>query len=318
MSVLTSVSSVTSNNPLYGMRMTLLQIVQQVCNELALNSPATVAANIDPQIKQMYSLLNRLGKDLIRQYNWQLLDKEYILNTVATSVAITTTQGSATVTMASTTGITTNWGVMALGVQPFAQVVSVDSTTQVTLNMACTATGTVNANFAQVQYPLPSDWGNAIGTTMWDRTNRWPVDGAKSSQEWQSFKSGIVYAGPRLRFRIQGNTITLNPPPANGHALAFEYISNGFVYDVNGNVKTSFTADTDSSIFDDSLLVAGLKVKFKQAKGLDVGFELSEFTELLNICKSQDQSAPKLSMSPQTGSVLLSTANVQDGSWFTY
>lgn len=295
--------------------MNLLELIQQTCNELALNAPTAIVSSVDPQVKQFYALLNRLGSDLTRQYTWQRLDKEYILNTVATSKLITTTTGSAAVTMASTTGITTSWGVMGIGVQPFAQVLSVDSPTQVTLNMACTASGSVTASFAQVQYPLPSDWSNSIGTTMWDRTNRWPVGGAKTPQEWQSFKSGIVYAGPRLRFRIQGNTITLNPPPPNGHALAFEYVSKGFVYDTTGAVKTSFTADTDSCIFDDSLMVAGLKVKFKQAKGLDVNFELAEFTEILNACKSQDNSAPTLSLSPRHGSVLLGMNNVPDGNW---
>ena len=295
--------------------MNLLQLVQQACYELALGAPTAVVTNVDPQVKQLYALLNRLGADLTRQYNWQRLDREYILNTVAVTKTITTVSGGAVITMASTAGITTNYGVLALGVQPFAQVLSVDSSTQVTLNMACTASGSVSANIAQVNYPLPSDWGNPIGDTMWDRTNRWPVNGAKSPQEWQSFKSGIVYAGPRLRFRIQGNTINMNPPPANAHALAFEYISKGFVYDTSGNVKTSFTDDTDVSIYDDSLLITGLKAKFKAAKGLDGSFDLAEFVELLGVCKAQDTSAPTLSMSPTRGSVLLGMSNIPDGGW---
>lgn len=295
--------------------MTLLELIQQAYGEMALGSVNAVVTSSDPQVQQMYRLLNRLGNDLCRQHAWNRLDKEYIFQTVATTKTITTVDGSYQITMASTTGITTSWGLLAVGVQPFAQVVSVDSSTQVTMNMPCTASGTVSGQFAQVQYPLPSDYNHSLSNTMWDRTNRWPVNGQKTAQEWQSFKSGIVYAGPRLRFRIQGNQITINPPPANAHSLVYEYISKAFVIGADGSSKTSFTADDDTCIFDDSLMVSGLKVKFKQAKGLDVGLELAEFSALFDVCKAQDGSASILSLSPQDASTLISLQNVPDGSW---
>jgi hypothetical protein len=62
-------------------------------------------------------------------------------------------------------------------------------------------------------------------------------------------------------------------------------------------------------------MVEGLKVAFKQAKGLDVTFELSRFNNLLEQCKAQDRSAPKLSLSPADISILLTTQNIPDGNW---
>jgi hypothetical protein len=62
-------------------------------------------------------------------------------------------------------------------------------------------------------------------------------------------------------------------------------------------------------------MVEGLKVAFKQAKGLDVTFELSRFNILLENCKAQDRSAPKLSLTPWNGTVLLTTQNIPDGNW---
>ena len=295
--------------------MTLLELIQQVYGEFAFGTINAVVSSQDPQVQQMYRLLNRLGGDLCRQHPWQRLDREYIFQTIASTTTITTVIDSYQITMASTSGISTSWGLLADGVQPFAQVVSVDSLTQVTMNMPSIASGTVSGQFAQVQYPLPADYNHSLSNTMWDRTNRWPVNGAKTPQEWQQFKSGIVYAGPRLRFRIQGNQITINPPPADNHSLAYEYISKSFVYNAAGTAQTSFTADDDTCIFDDSLMIAGLKVKFKQAKGLDVGMELAEFTNLLDVCKAQDNSASILSMSPQDTATLISLTNVPDGSW---
>lgn len=294
--------------------MNLLELMTQTCNELAINAPSSVIGSPDPQIKQLLALLNRLGGDLCR-FDWQRLEREHILTTVAVDKTITTTQDSAVVTMASTAGLSALYGVSGAGIRPFSQIVSVDSATQVTLNMASEASGTADVQFSQVQYPLPSDWKKQSPQTEWDRTNRWPLVGPQSAQSWQSFKSGIVYAGPRIRYRIMGNQFTLNPPPPNGLVMAFEYTSKSFVTDTSGVRKSSFTADTDTHCFDDSLLVDGLKAKFKQAKGLDVSFELAEFQGLLNQALAQDKSAPTLSLSPASGGILLTTANIPDGNW---
>ena len=296
--------------------MTLLELVQQVCDELMIQRPQTVAGSTDPQIRQLLALLNRLGVDLSRQAQWQRLNREHILTTVAINQTGNTVAGSNVITgIPSTVGITPQFGVNGPGTTPFAQVTSVGAN-QVTLNMPMTATLTgASFQFSQVAYDLPSDWLSEIPQTEWDRTNRWPLLGPQSPQDWQSFKSGIVYAGPRQRFRIQENQILINPPPPNGLLFSLEYISNGWVINSVNQRLPRFTNDTDTAIFPDSLLITGLKAQWKAAKGLDGTFDLAEFRVMLDTIKAQDKSAPKLSLSPQPGEVLLSVANVVDGNW---
>lgn len=296
--------------------MTLLELVQQVCDELMIQRPQTVAGSTDPQIRQLLALLNRLGVDLSRQAQWQRLNREHILTTVAINQTGNTVAGSNVITgIPSTVGITQQFGVNGPGTTPFAQVTSVGAN-QVTLNMPMTETLTgASFQFSQVAYDLPSDWLSEIPQTEWDRTNRWPLLGPQSPQAWQSFKSGIVYAGPRQRFRIQENQILINPPPPNGLLFSLEYISNGWVINSVNQRLPRFTNDTDTAIFPDSLLVTGLKAQWKAAKGLDGTFDLAEFRVMLDTIKAQDKSAPKLSLSPQPGEVLLSVANVVDGNW---
>lgn len=298
------------------MNSTLLELVQQACDELMINRPTTVAGSTDPQIRQLFALLNRLGSDISRQFQWQRLNREHILTTVAIAQTGDTTAGYAVITnIPDTTGITTQFGVNGPGTVPFAQVVSV-GVDSVTLNMPMTETQTGAAfQFSQVAYDLPSDWLSEIPQTEWDRTNRWPLLGPQSPQDWQSFKSGIVYAGPRQRFRIQENQILINPPPPNGLLFSSEYISSGWVINSVNQRLTKFTNDTDTAIFPDSLLVTGLKAQWKAAKGLDGTFDLGEFRLLIEQMKAQDKSAPKLSLSPQPISVLLSIGNIQDGNW---
>jgi len=296
--------------------MTLLELVQQVCDELMIQRPQTVAGSTDPQIRQLLALLNRLGVDLSRQAQWQRLNREHILTTVAINQTGNTVAGSNVITgIPSTVGITPQFGVNGPGTTPFAQVTSVGAN-QVTLNMPMTETLTgASFQFSQVAYDLPSDWLSEIPQTEWDRTNRWPLLGPQSPQDWQSFKSGIVYAGPRQRFRIQENQILINPPPPNGLLFSLEYISKGWVINSVNQRLPRFTNDTDTAIFPDSLLITGLKAQFKAAKGLDGTFDLAEFRVMLDTIKAQDKSAPKLSLSPQPGEVLLSVANVVDGNW---
>lgn len=296
--------------------MTLLQLIQQVCDELAINRPSLVVGTNDPQTRQMSALLYRLGNDLVRQFEWQRLNKEHILQTVAYNTTGTTTQGSNVITgIPDTSALTTQFGIAGVGIEPFAQITSVDNANQVTMTMPATASGTVSLQFSQVQYNLPSDWDREIPQTEWDRTNRWPLMGPQSAQDWQSFKSGIVYAGPRERFRIIGNTYAINPPPPNGLVFGFEYISKAWVYSPAGVAQTAFNSDSDTFIFTDSLLITGLKVQFKQAKGLDSSFDLAEFRSLLESNKAQDKSFPRLSLSPLGTSVLLTTMSLPDGNF---
>ncbi len=58
----------------------LLQIVQAVCNEIAITSPNAVATSNDPQVKQLLASANREGKELSKMTGpiegWPCLRKE--------------------------------------------------------------------------------------------------------------------------------------------------------------------------------------------------------------------------------------------------
>ena len=295
--------------------MTLLELVRQVMAELALQQVSGVVGNQEPSVRQIFALMNRLCTDLTREYDWQRLMREHILTTQANEKEAALTENSAVVTVASTAGLSAKWGIWGTGARPFAQILSIDSPTTLTMNMPADKTGTFDLRFSQIEYPLPAAWKKQIPQTEWDRTNRWPLMGPQTPQAWQSFKSGIVYAGPRERFRIMGNCIAVNPPPPAGLLFSFEYVSKNFAVGADGAYKPSFTLDTDTCIYDDSLVVLGTKTLFLQAKGLDFSLEGQQFTNLLAQCKAQDASAPALSISPRRGSIFLSNANLPDGNW---
>ena len=296
--------------------MNALKLVQQVCDELALFRPTTLVGTTDPQIRQLMALLNRLGADVSRQTEWQRLNREYLIVTKAFTLTGTVTEGSKTITgLPTTTDLSDQFTILGEGIQPFAQIVTVNNLTEITMDMEATQSGTVPLQFAQNKYDMPADWNRQIPQTEWNRTQRWELLGPKTSQEWQTYKSGIVSAGPRQRFRILQNQLCINPSPPDGQTLSFEYISNGWVEGADGTPKTEITQNTDTFIFSDSLMITGLKAQWLVSKGLDATFSLGEFRYLLEQEKSTNKSAPLLSIGNVGGSILLNEYNVIDGSY---
>jgi hypothetical protein len=87
------------------MSYTLLQLVDQMSAELGLTQPATVIGSSNNQTIQILALANRLGKDLVRDFEWQRLVQAYIWQTqVAVSTTGNITAGSKVITNIPTYG----------------------------------------------------------------------------------------------------------------------------------------------------------------------------------------------------------------------
>jgi hypothetical protein len=62
----------------------------------------------------------------------------------------------------------------------------------------------------QSVYPLPDDYHNMIDQTWWNRTNRLPLGGPMSAQEWQYLKARLVGVVFTVLFRPMEGAITLH------------------------------------------------------------------------------------------------------------
>ena len=63
--------------------MTLLTIIQDVTDDLALSKPTTVIGNTDRQIVQLLAIANREGKELASRYRWSGMLKENLFTLIA-------------------------------------------------------------------------------------------------------------------------------------------------------------------------------------------------------------------------------------------
>ncbi len=303
-------------------KLNLLGLVGAAAGELGLKMPSSIVGNVDPQAVQFLSLAKREGKEFYqmggRKGGWQALRGENIFTTnsltttgnttlnskVITNIPDTSTLAAKTWSFASGTGVATN-----------ARIVSVDSSTQITVDQASTATGTAIAMvLGQDVYSLPNDFAYFQQLTWWDRNYRWQMFGPLTAQEWQVLKSGLSPVGPRRFFRLMGNQFYIHPAPsATGNTLVFEYFSNAWCQSSGGTAQNTWLADTDYYSLDDDAFILGLKWRFKAAKGLDYAQELKDYTVFCERAIARDGGNKDLRTNVQAKDVyLLNYNNIPD------
>lgn len=302
------------------MSYTLLELVDQVSGELGLTQPPLVIGSSNNQTIQLLALAQRLGKDLVRDFEWQKLVKAYIWQTQnAVSTTGTITANSKVITnIPSTASLQVGNVITGTGQTPYAEILTIDSATQVTLNApVTTSTSSVSMTFAKQDYDLPAGYDRMISDTNWDRTDHWRNIGTKSSQDWQFLQGGIISIGPRERYRIYNGKFRIFQALTTVYNFSFEYVSNYWVCAAGSSegTKKEFTADSDTCVFPDDLMMAGLKFYFLKAKKLDYGIELGEFTRALSYNKAQDVPVPSMSLAPVGMNQLVGPWSVQDGNW---
>ena len=302
------------------MSYTLLQLVDQMSAELGLTQPPSVIGSSNNQTIQILALANRLGRDLVRDFEWQRLVQAYIWQTqTAVSTTGNITANSKVITnIPSTAALQVGNVITGTGQAPYAEILTIDSLTQVTLNTpVTTSTASFSMTFAKQDYDLPSGYDRMISDTNWDRTDHWRNLGTKSSQDWQFLQGGIISIGPRERYRIYNNKFRIFQALTTVYNFSFEYVSNYWICAAGSDQgsKSTYTADTDTSIFPDDLMLAGLKFYFLKAKKLDFTVELGEFTRSLSYCKAQDVPVSAMSLAPVGMNQLVGPWSVQDGNW---
>jgi hypothetical protein len=301
------------------MSQTMLQLVQQTASELNLAIPTYVAGNTSQDVQQILALMNGTGYDLVKEYDWQALQIQYRFYTQAINCNATTVNGSTTMVVESGVDITAvdkQWQVTGNNINQDTNVVSVAGQT-VIISQQASGTGTGAIVLAQTAYSLPPDFERITNRTQWDKTKRWESLGPEDAQQWQWLKSGYISTGPRIRWRILDNQYQIWPPMNTQEYLGWEYKSKGWARSAAGVVKNSFTADNDTTVLDDRLIVLSTKLKYFQVKSFDTTALQQDYMRYLSVCKAQDKGAPNLSFAPYPAKVLIGYGNIPDTGYGT-
>lgn len=292
----------------------MLQLVQQVTNELGIATPTAVATNTSQDVIQILALMNASGYELLRKHDWRALTGAHTFFTSFTTTTGTYSTASRVISgIPDTTGLDTTYMIVGNGFPNATFIQSVGSSTQVTADQFSTVNATSGTvYFQKVKYDLPSDYDAIVPRTQWDKSKHWEMLGPEDAQQWEWLLSGFISTGPRVRWRLYGSYFQIWPGFSNAEFLGFEYRSKGWARSSTGTAKNSFTADNDTCIYPDRLMVLNTKLKYFEAKGFDTTALYRDYAIEFETDKAQDMSFANLSFAPRPGSILIGYDNIPD------
>ena len=115
-------------------------------------------------------------------------------------------------------------------------------------------------------------------------------------EHWAYLQSATGGTGPRYRFRLLGDKIHVYDPQS-GALVRIEYVTEHPVLAADGTTtKKSFTADTDTWLLDDDLLIMDLIWRYKKLLGLpDWQIDLQDATTYARTVKGQQAGSKTIS-----------------------
>jgi hypothetical protein len=168
------------------------------------------------------------------------------------------------------------------------------------------------------EYDMPDNFGYILNQTEWDNTNRVPMGGPLSAQDWtylegRNLASNTLYAS----FRIAKGKFNVFPhPPPNGLDLSFEYISTDWVYDNSVDpaiYKKAVVLPSDVPLFDKTLITRALKVKYLESGGFDTTKAQADYNQIFAFLTGTEKGAPVLNAGMAHGGIpYLSGYNAPD------
>ena len=157
-----------------------------------------------------------------------------------------------------------------------------------------TRTHTINTVAGQSGYALPADCLRLVSRSIYDSTGNTSVSGSTTQPNWAGLNGPSVTS--KNNFRIIGNEIVFaQKPGTTPQKYTFDYISRNYVYDFGLKIlKPTFEADSDKTVFNDRLLTNFIKLKWREAQGMDTGPETQAFNMSLRNAKASDRPAPDI------------------------
>ena len=115
---------------------------------------------------------------------------------------------------------------------------------------------------------LESDFDRFVDGTFFNRTQKRPVYGPISSQDWQ-FTQAVVAETITESFRVRGTDVLITPTPNGTDSYAYEYISTQWCESSGGTDQSAWASDTDTGLLDEEIMTQGVIWRFLRAKGMD-------------------------------------------------
>jgi len=163
--------------------------------------------------------------------------------------------------------------------------------------------GTTPANpIGTGKFDLPNDFGWIIDQTGWSLSERLPLGGPMTAQDYAYLvNTNLANSTVFVTFRQnEGQFWVLPDPPPDGQQINCEYISRNWVQPT-GTTSADDRTDAptefgDVVLYEPILIIKFLKVRFQEAKGFDTTASIGQFLTQFQSWTGKDASAPVLRM----------------------
>jgi hypothetical protein len=162
----------------------------------------------------------------------------------------------------------------------------------------------------QAAYDLPSDYRSPISLTFWIDSTAEPII-VTGDREWKAIQSGLINSIQK-RFLIEENKLKFIPVPASAQTISFNYYSNSFVEDIDGNPKKDFSLDSDICRFDGDMVARGIKFRFAANKGLPYSELKADYIAAIDSIQGSDKPKPIIDLSRKRHTLY---ANIPEGNF---
>lgn len=126
---------------------------------------------------------------------------------------------------------------------------------------------------------FPLGFTQIIPTTLWDLTDKRPLRGPLTIPQWQTDSASTQNSFPPFTFSVYGGRLYTSPTTPAGHTFACYYKSSRWILS-NGAPVANWAADSDTCLFSDALMKAGLRAFWLRVKQMPHRFEMELFEDL--------------------------------------
>lgn len=149
-------------------------------------------------------------------------------------------------------------------------------------------TFTTVAAETQTDTPIPTDLAGWIDGSQWNRSARRRLYGPIDPIVWQDWKARSSFPVTDS-YTIRGGLWLMQPVPAAGLVVAYEYRSANWCQSSGGTPQDQWAADTDTGILSERLMRLGLIWRIKQARGLEWATDHEDYVSEVDAALAADR-----------------------------
>ncbi len=149
-------------------------------------------------------------------------------------------------------------------------------------------------------YAFPADFYSGLLGTQYDQSTSMQLVGPIDDGEWNYTLYGAGGNPGDVQYRIFGPTkdqyssakmMQLSPTPTDVRTISYEYITRSYFYPSGWTPSTTvyetITANTDVCMFDDDIMISGVKYFYKEASNLPFEKDRSDFNGMLDNARAR-------------------------------